>query len=56
MVVAAGFQVGFRSSAMPHFGHVPGSALSTPAHIGQKYFFAGLSFAVPLAVSAGECV
>jgi hypothetical protein len=22
---------------MPHFGHVPGTGLSTPGHIGQKY-------------------
>jgi hypothetical protein len=22
-------------------GHAPGSSCSTPAHIGQKYFFAG---------------
>jgi len=25
------------SSAMPHFGQVPGTSLSTPGHIGQKY-------------------
>jgi hypothetical protein len=24
---------------MPHFGQLPGWSLSTPAHIGQKYFF-----------------
>jgi hypothetical protein len=24
---------------MPHFGQLPGRSLSTPAHIGQKYFF-----------------
>jgi hypothetical protein len=23
---------------MPHFGQVPGESLSTPGHIGQKYF------------------
>jgi hypothetical protein len=23
---------------MPHFGQLPGVSLSTPGHIGQKYF------------------
>jgi hypothetical protein len=23
---------------MPHFGQMPGESLSTPGHIGQKYF------------------
>jgi hypothetical protein len=31
---------GFRSKAIPHFGHSPGSSDSTPGHIGQKYFAA----------------
>jgi hypothetical protein len=26
---------------MPHFGHAPGLLLTTPSHIGQKYFAAG---------------
>jgi hypothetical protein len=26
---------------MPHLGQEPGDSLSTPSHIGQKYFFAG---------------
>jgi hypothetical protein len=30
--------MGFRSSAMPHFGQSPGLSDSTPGHIGQKYF------------------
>jgi hypothetical protein len=27
----------FATRAMPHFGQVAGSSLSTPSHIGQKY-------------------
>jgi hypothetical protein len=37
MVLAADFQVGFRSSAMPHFEQSPGLSDSMPGHIGQKY-------------------
>jgi hypothetical protein len=32
---------------MPHLGHVPGTSLSTPGHIGQKY-------AVPLPRAAAS--
>ena len=42
MVRADSLCAGFRSSAIPHFGQVPGLSLSTPSHIGQKYFFADL--------------
>ena len=40
---------GFRSSAMPHFGQMPGESLSTPGHIGQKYFAedAGVTVSLP---------
>jgi hypothetical protein len=39
----------FRSSAMPHFGQLPGDSLSTPGHMGQKYFaeVAGGGFSAP---------
>jgi hypothetical protein len=46
---------GFRSSAMPHFGQVPGESLSTPGHIGQKYFavVAGGGFSAPWPLQQG---
>lgn len=36
------------------FRQVPGVALSTPSHIGQKYFPTGLCSVAAAAVSAGE--
>jgi hypothetical protein len=36
----SGFHRGFRSSAMPHFGHAAGLSDSTPGHIGQMYLAA----------------
>jgi len=39
-----------RSSAIPHFGQVPGLSDSTPGHIGQKYFAAAEGF-----TSFAEC-
>jgi hypothetical protein len=36
--VAGGTQAWFRSRAIPHFGQSPGLSLTTPSHIGQKYF------------------
>jgi hypothetical protein len=34
---------------MPHFGQLPGESLSTPGHIGQKYFAveAGVTVSAP---------
>jgi hypothetical protein len=34
---------------MPHFGQLPGDSLSTPGHMGQKYFavVAGGGFSAP---------
>jgi hypothetical protein len=34
---------------MPHFGQKPGESLSTPGHIGQKYFADrdGVTFSAP---------
>ena len=37
MVFGVSRKVGLRSSAIPHFGQLPGLSLSTPSHIGQKY-------------------
>ena len=42
----AGPKAGFLSSAMPHFGQLPGRSDSTPGHMGQKYIapFDGTTF------------
>jgi hypothetical protein len=36
---------------MPHLGHVPGTSLSTPGHIGQKYAAPLLRAAIGAAAS-----